>query len=236
MGITLARPKITKWKPTESSTPPLFNGDHLTRAEFERRYAAQPHLKKAELIEGVVYVASPVHLHKHSQPHSRIIGWLFNYVAATPGTDFGDNATVRLDPDNVVQPDAFLRIHETAGGQAKVDQDDYLAGAPELMVEVAASSAAYDLHEKLHVYRRNGVQEYLILLAHEQETRWYQLVEGQYLLMSQDEQGIIRSQAFPGLYFHSEMFWNDDLNGLLKILEEGTSSPEHQAFVDQLEK
>ena len=113
MATATLSPKTTKRDKKNREIPPLFNGDHLTRAEFERRYAARPHLKKAELIEGVVYMPSPVHLDKHSKPHSRIIGWLFNYVAATPGTDFGDNATVRLDRENEVQPDAFLRIHET---------------------------------------------------------------------------------------------------------------------------
>jgi Uma2 family endonuclease len=234
MVTTTLAPETSQWNEEKQAIPPLFNGDHLTRAEFERRYAAQPHLKKAELIEGVVYMPSPVHLQKHSQPHSRIVLFLGYYVAATPGTDFGDNATVRLDPENVVQPDAFLRIHETAGGQSRADQDDYLAGAPELIVEVAASSAAYDLHEKLRVYRRNRVQEYLVLLAHEQETRWYQLVEGEYVLLSPDEDGIICSQIFPGLHFHPDLFWADDLSGLLAVLQEGLSSPEHQAFVEQL--
>jgi Uma2 family endonuclease len=234
MGTITLAPKTTKWNKEERPILPLFNGDHLTRVEFERRYAAQPHLNKAELIEGVVYMPSPVHLEKHSQPHSRIILFLGSYAAATPGTDFGDNATVRLDPENVVQPDAFLRIQERAGGQSWADQDDYLAGAPELIVEVAASSAAYELHEKLRVYRRNRVQEYLVLLAYEQETRWLQLVKGEYILLSPDKQGVIRSQIFPGLHFHPDLFWADDLSGLLAVLQDGLNSPEHQAFQDQL--
>jgi len=227
--------QTTKQESRGRRPPPLFNGDHLTRAEFERRYAAQPHIKKAELIEGVVHMPSPVHLDKHSKPHSRIVGWLFNYVAATPGTDFGDNATVRLDRENEVQPDAFLRIHEAVGGRSRVDQDDYLEGAPELIVEVAASSAAYDLHEKLRVYRRNGVQEYLVLLAYEQETRWFQLIEGEYKLMAPDQEGILCSRIFPGLHFHPQLFWADDLAGLLKALQAGLATTEHQAFAAGLQ-
>lgn len=227
-------PKTTKRAKGEQPTPPLSNGDHLTRAEFERRYLAHPHLKKAELIEGVVYMPSPVRLEKHSKPHSRIVLFLGSYAAVTPGTDFGDNATVRLDLENEVQPDAFLRILETAGGQSGVGVDDFLEGPPELIVEVAASSAAYDLHEKLRVYRRNGVQEYLVLLAYEQETRWFQLLEGEYVLMSPDENGVIQSQVFPGLHFHANSFWADDLAGLLGVLQAGIASPEHQAFVASL--
>ncbi|MFO7540662.1 MAG: Uma2 family endonuclease, partial [Chloroflexota bacterium] len=78
------------------------------------------------------------------------------------------------------------------------------------------------------------VQEYLVLLAYEQETRWLQLVEGEYILLSPDKQGVIRSQIFPGLHFHPDLFWADDLSGLLAVLQDGLNSPEHQAFQDQL--
>lgn len=232
--VTAAIPEKKTRRLKTAVFPPLQNGDHLTRAEFERRYAAHPHLKKAELIEGVVHMPSPVHHDKHSKPHSRIVGWLFNYVMSTPGTDFGDNATVRLDLENEVQPDAFLRLKEEKEGRSRLSVDDYLEGAPELIVEVAASSVAYDLHEKLRVYRRNGVQEYLVLLAHEQETRWFQLVEGAYLPLEPGEDGVIRSQVFPGLHFHSDQFWADDLAGLLATLQAGLNSPEHQEFATRL--
>ena len=234
MATTVLFPEQTRSGDRGILVPPLFNGDHLTRAEFERRYAAQPRLKKAELVEGVVYMPSPVHLRKHSKPHSRIITILGNYVAATPGTDFGDNATVRLDRENEVQPDAFLRILEAAGGQSRVDADDYLEGAPELIIEVAASSAAYDLHEKLRVYRRNGVQEYVVLLAQERETRWHHLVEGAYQLIQPDENGVLCSQVFPGLHFHSGLFWADELVALLEVLQAGIATPAHQVYVAAL--
>lgn len=232
-SIVVTQP--TKQEHSRRKPPPLISGDHLTLAEFQRRYAAQPYIKKAELIDGVVYMSSPVHLAKHSKPHSRIVGWLFNYVAATPGTDFGDNVTAHLDQENEVQPDAFLRIHESAGGRSHADEYDYLEGVPELIIEVSASSASYDLHEKLELYRRNGVPEYLVLLAYEQETRWYQLVEGEYRLLQPDKAGIYRSQIFPGLHFQSDMFWADDLARLLEILQAGIETAGHQAFVAELE-
>ena len=90
--------------------PPLENGDRLTRAEFMRRYDAMPDLKKAELIEGVVYVPSPVRQKNHGRPHSHLIGWLFIYEAGTPGVEIGDNSTVLLDLDNAPQPDGLLFI------------------------------------------------------------------------------------------------------------------------------
>ena len=112
--------------------PPLENGDKLTRHEFERRYHAMPNLKKAELIEGVVYVALPVRAKQHGKPHARIMGWLIAYEAATPGVEALDNTTVLLDTDNKPQPDALLRIE--TGGQSRINKDDYVEGAPELIV------------------------------------------------------------------------------------------------------
>src|SRR3954464_1480169 len=96
-------------RPVSRPIPPLENGDRLTRAEFERRYAAMPQVKKAELIEGVVYMPSPVRVRRHAEPHAELIGWLYYYKAATPGVAIADNATVRLDLDNEPQPDVFLR-------------------------------------------------------------------------------------------------------------------------------
>src|SRR5262249_20270208 len=86
------------------ASPALENGDRLTRAEFERRYDAMPRLKKAELIEGVVYVPSPVRHRQHGAPHARLIIWLGQYTASTPGIEVGDNSSVRLDLDNEPQP------------------------------------------------------------------------------------------------------------------------------------
>ena len=142
--------------------PPLENGDTLTRAEFERRYEAMPHLKKAELIEGVVYVPSPVRHRYHGHQHTHLISWLGQYEAHTPGVEASDNVTVRLDLDNEPQPDALLFIDPACGGHALIDADGYIEGAPELVAEVASSSASYDLHAKLRVYRRNGVREYIV--------------------------------------------------------------------------
>lgn len=214
----------------EEALPPLENGDHLTRAEFERRYAAQPHLKKAELIEGVVYVPSPVSL-IHSRLHAAVMAWLGAYWTSTPGLELLDNATVILDRENEMQPDVALCF--ARGGQTKAS-GNYLHGAPELIVEVAATSAAYDLHEKLRVYRRSGVREYVVLLAQERQTIWHRLNEGRYDIVTVDEDGIIRSSVFPGLNFRPDLFWADDRAGLLNVLQAGLATSEHQSFVESL--
>ena len=106
------------------STPSLESGDRLTRPEFERRYQAMHHIKKAELIEGTVYIASPLRAKAHGKPHARIMGWLIAYEAATPGIEALDNPTVRLDADNEPQPHALLRLEH--GGQSTIIDDDYV--------------------------------------------------------------------------------------------------------------
>ena len=209
--------------------PPLENGDKLTRAEFERRYDAMPNLKKAELIEGVVYLASPLRFRSHGKPHAGIMTWLGTYEAATPGVEVGDNPTVRLDADNEPQPDALLRIEN--GGQSRISEDDYVEGAPELIVEIAASTASYDLHEKLKVYRRNQVQEYLVWRVYDNAFDWFKLDEGKYIQLESDAEGIIRSQFFPGLWLDKSALLSGDLAQVLKVLQQGLSTVEHQNFI-----
>jgi Uma2 family endonuclease len=214
--------------------PPLTSGDRLTRREFERRYEAMPEDFKAELIEGVVYVASPVRFTSHGEPHTQIITWLGVYCAATPGVRMGDNATVRLDPFNEIQPDAFLRLEPAAGGRSRISSDDYIEGAPELIVEVAASSAAYDLPEKKTIYQRNGVQEYLVWQVYERRLDWFHMHEDEYEPLSADADGIVRSRIFPGLNLHIAALLAGDLAGVLTVLQVGRQTAEHAAFVERL--
>ena len=151
----------TPGTPEPQRIPPLRNGDRLTAEEFERRYDAMPALKKAELIKGVVYMAPPVTMDDHGGPHFDVIGWLALYRMATPGVRGGDNATLRLPLANRPQPDACLFIEPTHGGQVRIENRTIIGG-PELVVEVAATSENYDLHDKLEVYRDNSVHEYVV--------------------------------------------------------------------------
>ncbi|MBM3240600.1 Uma2 family endonuclease [Candidatus Poribacteria bacterium] len=215
-------------------TPSLESGDRLTRQEFEWRYNAMPHIKKAELIEGVVYMASPVRYESHAQPHGWIMGWLVVYCAATPGVQLADNATVRLDADNEVQPDALLRIEPAQGGNSRISNDDYVEGAPELIVEIAYSSAAYDLHDKLEVYCRNGVREYIVWQTYDNRLDWFKLREGEYLLLTPDASGVVHSEVFPGLVLAVSALLEGDLAKVLSELQKGLKTNEHAAFVKRL--
>jgi Uma2 family endonuclease len=213
---------------------PLEPGDRLTRPEFERRYEAMPHLKKAELIEGVVYVPSPVRHEGHGRQHSALNCWLGVYSASTPGVEVSDNATVRLDLDNEPQPDLLLRI--ISGGQSRVGPDGFIEGPPELVAEIASSSAAYDLHQKLTVYRRHGVREYIVWRVLEHAIDWFVLRDGRYEPLHADETGVLRSEVFPGLWLDAAAMIRGDMATVLKVLGEGLAGNEHEEFVVNLQQ
>lgn len=210
------------------SIPPLESGDRLSRLEFERRYQAMPEVKKAELVEGVVYVASPLRFNSHAQPHGDIMGWLWTYKIATPKIKLGDNPTVRLDLDNEVQPDAVLLL---AGGRSHLSVDDYIEGAPELVVEVAASSAANDLHDKKKVYRRSGVQEYIVWQTFDNKLDWFSLQQGEYVALAANTDGVVQSLVFPGLWLAVSALLAGDMSKVLAVLQTGLNSTQHQEFV-----
>jgi Uma2 family endonuclease len=234
MSIETAQDHISNDLAQPNNPPPLNSGDHLSRAEFERRYQAHPEIKKAELIEGVVYVALPARFEQHGHPHFNITGWLGFYCASTPGVSGADNTTTRLDLENEPQPDVLLRLDQALGGRSQIAPDGYLEGPPELIVEIAASSAAYDLHEKRRAYARNGVPEYLAIQVYERRVDWFVLREGVYQTLVADAQGVLRSEVFPGLWLQPAALWAGDLATLVAVLQEGLAAPEHTAFVERL--
>ncbi len=230
---TVAKPR-SQDKAAGASIPLLENGDRLRAVEFERRYDAMPELKKAELIEGVVYLPSPVRLRRHGEPHALTLGWLTAYRAGTPGVIAADNASARLDLDNEPQPDALLMIDPERGGQARISDDDYIEGAPELVVEVGSSTVGIDLNLKLHVYRRSGVREYVVWRVQDRKIDWFVLREGEFIRLDPDEKSHYRSQTFPGLWLDAAALVEGDLAKVLDAVRQGLATPEHAKFVSDL--
>jgi Uma2 family endonuclease len=227
--------------------PPLQQGDHLTRDEFERRYDATPGIKKAELIEGIVYISPPeiiegnaymappaVRWDYHGGPHFDLVFWLGYYRAATPGIRGGDNSSVRLDLENEPQPDVCLFIDPDRGGAARL-VNGYIEGAPELVAEVSASSVSIDLNAKLRVYRRNAVAEYLVWRVVDRTVDWFELRDGNYVPLPADADGIIRSKVFPGLWLATKAMIEDQESVVLDVLRQGLASSDHAQFVSLLQ-
>ncbi len=216
--------------------PPLENGDRLTRAEFERRYAAMPSDSKAELIEGTVYTSAALRLRSHGQPHGRFMTWLGTYEAETPGLFIGDAPTILLDPTNEPQPDLALLIDPDCGGQTRLTDDDYVEGAPELLAEVAASTVSIDLGPKKTADERNGVQEYWVWRVLDQQIDWFVLQDGRYIDWLADRDGVTRSRVFPGLWLDRPALVRGDMKRVLSVLQEGIETEAHESFVASLQR
>jgi Uma2 family endonuclease len=215
----------------EQTMPPLATGDNLTREEFLRRWEAQPEIKRAELIGGIVYMPSPVSV-EHGDTEHDVAGWLWFYELSTPGTTGSNNSTLLMLQD-APQADVHLRLLPEAGGRSWVE-GKYLRGAPELVAEVCRSSTSYDLHQKFELYQQAGVREYLAVLIFEQEIRWHHLGAQGYELLAPSADGIWRSQVFPGLWLAGQALLAGNKGQVLTVLQQGLASPEHQAFVQQL--
>lgn len=200
----------------KTALPTLESGDHLSRQEFHRRYCERPDIGKAELVEGVVYLPSPVSAY-HAEPDNVMGTWLGSYRARHPDVRAANNLTVKLDDRNEVQPDGVL-WREMPGGP-RLSPAGYLQGAPQLVVEVAASSVSYDLHEKKHAYERNGVGEYLVWRVFDERLDWFRLIEGRYEVVEPDASGIIVSREFPGLRLHVAKLLAGDIAGVLAELD-----------------
>lgn len=219
--------------PTTEAIPPLRHGDRLTRAEFERRYDAMPTLKKAELLEGVVYMPSPVS-HDHGRSHYRLNGWTGIFAFSTPGIDGSDNGTLRLALDNEPQPDIFLFILPSRGGRAILSADGFVEGAVDFVGEVAVSSVAIDLGIKLALYRRNGVTEYVVWRVLDRAIDWFILRDGEYERLTPGPDGVYRSVHLPGLWLDAAALIDGNLVRVRDVAMQGVSSEEHAAFVERL--
>ena len=178
---------------------------------------------------------SPIRI-EHMEADLAVITWLGVYVALTPGVRGGGDGSVRLDADNEVQPDALLRIEEACGGQSRVAADGFIEGAPELVVEISGSSASYDLHAKLNIYRRAGVREYVVWRVYDEAIDWFVLDEGRFVMQAPDEQGVYASHIFPGLRLPVPAMLTGKLADVLAAVQQGVQAPEHAAFVGQLGK
>jgi Uma2 family endonuclease len=209
----------------------LVTGQRMDVEEFLRRWEKLPDLKNAELIEGVVYVSSPLSL-EHARRDIRIHWWLAQYADATPGCQGGSAGTWRM-LDNAPQPDSFLRISPACGGQSG-NTEKYGSGAPELVVEICVTSADLDFGPKLRLYQKAGVREYITVEPAAKRIVWRVLEAGAYIPQELPADGTLRSRIFPGLWLGVAAFWADDGARMLAALNAGLATEDHQRFVDRL--
>lgn len=210
---------------------PFASGDRLSQRAFHDLFLKTPDGVRAELIEGTVFVASPVSS-LHAKYHRRLVGWIDRYVEATPGVEGYDNATQILGPDTEVMPDVSLLVEPECGGQVRYD-GKYLSGSPELVIEVALSSVAIDLRMKKSDYERAGVKEYLVVILSSKAIQWF-IRKGKRFVESQPVGGVIRSREFPGLWLDLAGLFSNSTKAMSTTLGRGLASPEHAAFAASL--
>jgi hypothetical protein len=233
MPITSTVPIVAESSPAPARIPPLQPGDHMTAEEFHCRYLAMPDLKKAELIDGVVFMPSPISIEGHGSPHVDLAGWLCVYRAFTPGVEAGDNSTVLIpDGKSEPQPDLLLRILPKCGGRTNTI-DKYVSGGPKHIDEIAASSVSYDLHSKLRVYHKAGVLEYVVWRVWDRAIDWFVRTEQDYQKID-PEAGVYRSHVFPGLWLDADAMIGGDMQRVLAVLQQGLATPEHASFCEKL--
>jgi Uma2 family endonuclease len=225
---------VAKLSPS-NKLPPLQNGDHLDQKTFHARYEAMPEDCRAELIGGIVYMASPQKI-PHSQAQQLVVRWLDEYTEATPGTNSLLNNTQILGPESEPEPDACLFINPENGGQVYVDKDLYLHGAPELIVEVSWATESIDLNRKKLDYQQAGVREYVVLALRMQQVFWFVRTRGKYKEVALPKDGLFRSREFPGLWLDAEGLLANDRQRVLSALRLGLATAEHAAFVAKLER
>lgn len=221
--------------PRKMRLPPLENGDHLDQPTFHARYQAMPEDCRAQLIGGIVYMPSPQKV-PHSETQLLVVRWLDEYAEATPGTKALLNNTQILGPESEPEPDACLFILPEHGGRVYVDEDEYLHGAPELIVEVSSSTESIDLHGKKQDYQKAGVSEYVVLALRMQQVFWFLRQRGKYKEVPLPGDGIFRSRMFPGLWLDAEAILRCHRPGVLAALKQGLAAAEHAAFVAKLRK
>ena len=212
--------------------PPLHDGDRLTRDEFLRRWDAMPALKRAELINGVVCMPSPIST-AHGDHHSLLDYWMGHYVSFTDGCAVGTASTWLMGPENAPQPDLSLRIESGYGGQS-FHEGAYSAGAPELIAEITNTTVTQDLVEKLRLYERSGVREYLTIRPRLRQITWRELHRRKFRELAPGDNGWFRSRVFPGLWLDPAALWTVNRRALAAAVQLGAAQPAHAAFVRHL--
>ena len=212
--------------------PRLVHGMRMNADEFLRIYETMPEDKKAELIDGVVYMFLKLLSSEwHGEPDGLLQYWMASYAFQTPGIVTTPNSTVRLGIKSVPQPDGILRLKPEYGGKTRLDEKGCIVGPVEFAAQIAASSAALDLGKRLQAYCNEGVQEYLVWCTKSETVHWFHLLNGQYVPFVPDQDGVIRSRVFPGLWLDADALLKGDSKQLLTVLKRGMKSAEYKRFV-----
>ncbi len=224
--------RMSRRTPLESPPRMLVEGQRLDQPTFHSLYEAMPPGTRAELINGVVLMPSPVGP-AHGLAQVPMIAWLSSYLENTPGIECMDNTSTALGLKSEPQPDVLLRISPVYGGRTKTDRR-FVDGVPELLVEISHTSRYTDLGPKFDDYERVGVLEYVVRAIEPDEILWFVPRNGRFVDLEPGADGIYHSEVFPGLWLDPDALLAGDTRRLRAVVELGCSAPEHAAFVARM--
>ena len=223
----------TRMSARRSPLPPLENGDPLDQRTFHARYEAMPANVTAELVGGIVYLKDRART-SHGRLAAHVLGWMGIYEEATRGVQALGHPSVILGDESEPQPDGCLIILPEYGGQTSEDEDEYMVGSPEFIAEIASSTESIDLHGKRLDYERAGVREYMVAAVRQRQVFWWVRRKSKFKPLAPDDDGVIRSVVFPGLWLDPKALLVGDLRRMLAVLRQGLATPEHTGFVQDL--
>jgi hypothetical protein len=225
--------RVTRPQATEADAlVRLADGARMDQETFHALYPLTPEKFRAELIGGVVHTHGRVTV-THGSLHARLLSWPGNFAASALGVE-AFCGTLILGRKSEPHPDALLMLPPEPGGGTRIDSGDFLCGPPGLVAEVGYPTADIELDEKFADYERAGVREYLVIDVPNGAVHWFVRRRGAFAELAPGDDGVFRSETFPGLCLSAATFFGRSPRPLLALLGVGLATPEHAAFVAKL--
>jgi Uma2 family endonuclease len=173
--------------------------------------------QKADLIDGVIYMASPENIDAND-----LFVWLLTLINLYArkkklGRVFGSRVACRLDDKNAPEPDIVFvgAKHQDRIRRGGVD------GPPDLVLEIVSpESVERDYDKKRRQYQRFKIPEYWIVDEEEQKVTLLRLnARGKYRDVP-PRKGVFHSKALRGFRLDPRWLWQDPRPDELDILEQ----------------
>ena len=190
------------------------DSDLVTIEEF---YCLVPDGQKADLLDGVIYLASPDT--RRSDRLSGFIKFLLQGYADIRGLGevYGSRFAFELSQFRAPEPDiAFVRTE-----RLHLVSERRMVGGPDIAVEIVSrDSRQRDYGEKKQLYAEAGVSEYWIVDPLQRRVEFHRLHAGHYELVPLEHNHIFRSVVLEGFWLEVEWLLTDPLPKAYEKLQE----------------